>query len=283
MARPAGRLSIFAGTGTLAPYAVDAALDAGYKVQVLTLEPRSDIDKVKVITADVGNPLAIIWALKIFRTTHILMAGGIHLSDRTREGLIKFANKDTPAAAPAQSAPVGDATLAALGSVLKKMTGADLVGIHEIAPELLATDGAIAGPPLGADELGYARFALRTARAIGALDIGQAAVVSGQRVLAVEDIGGTDALIARAGALRQQGIAGDGAARFILAKAVKPQQPSYADLPAIGPQTIVNCAAAGIAIIAVEAGNSLLLQRDELIETANRLGVSVIGVSLADD
>jgi DUF1009 family protein len=282
MARPAGRLSIFAGTGTLAPYAVDAALDAGYKVQVLTLEPRSDLGKVKVITADVDNPLAIIWSLKIFRTTHILMAGGIHLSDKTREGLIRFANKDAPSTS-ASSAPVGDATLAALGSVLRKMTGADLVGIHEIAPELLAPEGIIAGPTLGADELGHARFALRTARAIGELDIGQAAIASGRRVLAVEDIGGTDALIARAGVLRQQGIAGDGAARLILAKAVKPQQPSYADLPAIGPQTVVNCAAAGVAVIAVDAGNSLLLQRNELIETANRLGISVIGVKLGDD
>lgn len=275
-------MSIFAGTGALAPYAVHAALHAGYKVQVLTLEPRNDIGTVKVITADVGNPLAIIWSLKIFRTTHILMAGGIHLSDKTREGLIRFANKDAPAA-PASSAPVGDATLAALGSVLKKMTGADLVGIHEIAPELLAPEGVIAGPALGADELGHAHFALQMARAIGALDIGQAAIASGRRVLAVEDIGGTDALIARAGALRQQGIAGDGAARLILAKAVKPQQPSYADLPAIGPQTVINCAAAGIAVIAVDAGHSLLLQRSELVEAANRLGVSIVGLRPADD
>jgi DUF1009 family protein len=282
MARAAGRLSIFAGSGTLAPYAVDAALAAGYKVQVLTLEPRDDVTKVKVIGVDVGNPLAIIWSLKIFRTTHIVMAGGIHLSDKTREGLIRFANKDTPAAAPANAAPVGDATLAALGSVLKKMTGADLVGIHEIAPELLAPAGAIAGPALGDDETGFALFALRTARAIGALDIGQAAVVSGHRVLAVEDIGGTDALIARAGELKRQGLAGDGAARLILAKAVKPQQPSFADLPAIGPQTIANCADAGIAAIAVEAGNSLLLQRTDLVESANRLGVAVMGLRLAD-
>ena len=281
MARAAGRLSIFAGSGTLAPYAVDAALAAGYKVQVLTLEPRDDVTKVKVIGVDVGNPLAIIWSLKIFRTTHIVMAGGIHLSDKTREGLIRFANKDAPAK-PADSGPVGDATLAALGSVLKKMTGADLVGIHEIAPELLAPEGVIAGPALGADETRFAQFALRTARAIGALDIGQAAIVSGHRVLAVEDIGGTDALIARAGELKRRGLAGDGDARLILAKAIKPQQPSFADLPAIGPQTVENCAVAGIAAIAVEAGNSLLLQRAELIESANRLGISVTGLRHID-
>jgi UDP-2,3-diacylglucosamine hydrolase len=281
MAKATGRISIFAGTGTLALYAVDAALAAGYKVQVLTLEPRADVTKVKVIPFDVGNPLAIIWSLKIFRTTHIIMAGGIHLSDKTREGLIRFANKDAPAA-PTHAAPVGDATLAALGSVLKRMTGADLVGIHEIAPELLAPEGAIAGPPLSSEEMGFAQFALRTARAIGALDIGQAAIVSGHRVLAVEDIGGTDALIGRAGELKRQGLAGDGAARLILAKAVKPQQPSFADLPAIGPNTIVNCAEAGIAAIAVDAGNSLLLQRTDIVEAADRLGVSVVGLRLTD-
>lgn len=281
MAKATGRLTIFAGTGTLVSHAVDAALAAGYKVQVLSLTPRDDITKVKVIAADTGNPLGIIWSLKIFRTTHIVMAGAIHLSDKTRENLIRFANKDAPAST-GSNAPVGDATLAALGSVLKKMTGANLVGIHEIAPDLLAPEGSIAGPQLAPEEADYAQFALRTARAIGTLDIGQAAVVSGHRIIAVEDIGGTDALIARAGELRRQGLAGDGAARLILAKAIKPQQPGFADLPAIGLDTVLNCAAAGIAVIAIEAGNSLLLQRETLTAEAERLGVSVVGMVLAD-
>ncbi|WP_375450957.1 UDP-2,3-diacylglucosamine diphosphatase LpxI domain-containing protein [uncultured Devosia sp.] len=281
MARSTGRLSIFAGTGALAPLAVQAALAAGYKVQVLSLTPREDVTDVKVIAADVANPLAIIWALKVFRTTHIVMAGAIHLPDKAREGLIRFANKDVPSSGNA--APVGDATLAALGSVLKKMSGADLVGIHEIAPDLLAPETTIAGPDLVDADLAFARFALRTARAIGALDIGQAAVVSGHRIIAVEDIGGTDALIARIGELKRQGLAGDGAARLILAKAIKPQQPSFADLPAIGPQTVINCTTAGITAIAVEAGRSLLLQRAELLDTANRLGISVVGLRLADE
>ena len=281
MAKAPGRLTIFAGTGTLVSHAVDAALAAGYKVQVLSLTPRDDITKVKVIAADTGNPLGIVWALKIFRTTHIVMAGAIHLSDTTRENLIRFANKDAPAKANTASGPVGDATLAALGSVLKKMTGATLVGIHEIAPDLLTPEAEIAGPALGPGEVDYAQFALRTARAIGILDIGQAAVVSGHRVIAVEDIGGTDALIARIGELRGQGLAGDGAARLILAKAIKPQQPEFADLPAIGVDTVLNCAEAGIAVIVAEAGNSLLLQREAVIEAANRLNVSVVGMVLA--
>ncbi len=105
-----------------------------------------DITGVKVIPADTSNPLGVIWSLKIFRTSHIVMAGGIHLSDKTREALIRFAIPRTPRPA---------ARLPWLRSVtrpsphwavcFKKMTGADLVGIHEIAPELLSPEGLIAG------------------------------------------------------------------------------------------------------------------------------------------
>ncbi|MEO5807197.1 UDP-2,3-diacylglucosamine diphosphatase LpxI domain-containing protein [Devosia sp.] len=277
----AGRLSIFAGTGGLVPHAVAAAKAAGYKVQVLALSPRPDLTDVKVITADLANPLGIIWSLKIFRTTHIVMAGAIHLPDKAREGLIRFANGgETPAQAAATS--VGDATLAALGSVLKKMTGADLVGVHEIAPDLLAEQGTVGGPavPHGLD--GSIAFALQTAQAIGALDIGQAAVVLGRRVIAVEDIGGTDALIARVGELVRAGLTGDGSGPLILAKAVKPQQPLFADLPAIGPDTVSNCARAGIGIIAVEAGRSLVIERERLVVLAAQLGIAVHGAVLGN-
>lgn len=278
MAKAIGRLSLFAGSGALVPHAVDAALEAGYKVQVLALAPRADRLAAKVVTADLANPLGIIWSLKLFRTTHIAMAGGIHLSDKVREGLIRFANGNAPANDVMPNAPVGDAALAALGKVLKQMTGADLIGVHELSPDLLAPAGAIAGPAL--DAASSATFALETARAIGALDIGQAVVVAGRRVIAVEDIGGTDALIARVAALRSAGLAGDGAAPLILAKAMKPQQPGFADLPAIGPQTVERCAEAGIAAIVVEAGRSLLLQRGDLVVAAARHGIAVVGLSI---
>ena len=279
MAKSPGRLTIFAGTGDLVPHAIDAALAAGYKVQVMALTPRPDITAVKVIVADVANPLGIIWSLKVFRTSHILMVGAIHLPDKAREGLIRFANGNNPAKSTS-SAPVGDATLAALGTVLKKMTGADLIGVHELSPDLLAPEGHIAGPDVASED---AVYALQTARAIGQLDIGQAAVVSGRRVIAVEDIGGTDDLIARVGTLRRNGLAGDGAARLTLAKAMKPQQPGFADLPAIGPMTVENCAAAGIATIVVEAGRSLLLMRADLLAAADKHGITIAGVVVGDE
>ena len=282
MWRSARRLSIFAGSGDLVPHVVQAALEAGYKVQLLALTPRPDLAKIKMVEAKLDNPLGIIWSLKVFRTTHIAFAGGIHLPDKAREGLIRFANGNSALAGIGGSGPVGDAELAAIGSVLKKMTGADLIGVHELSPDLLAAEGTIAGPALAEEALVAASYTLGVARAIGGLDIGQAAVASGRRVLAVEDIGGTDALIARIGELRRTGLAGDGATPMVLAKAMKPQQPAFADLPAIGPDTVTNCAAAGISVIVVEAGRSLVLQRAALLEAAGRHGVSVIGIKLSD-
>ena len=280
MARTAGRLSIFAGAGALVPHVVAAALAADYKVQVLTLAPREPIPGVKMGTVDLDNPLGIIWSLKVFRTTHIAMAGGIHLPDKAREGLIRFANGNTAPGDGVAEAPIGDAALAALGKVLKKMTGADLVGVHELSPDLLAPVGVIGGPDFA--DRDAALFALQTARAIGALDIGQAAIVSGRRIIAVEDIGGTDVLIDRVADLRARGLTGTGAAPLILAKARQPQQTGFVDLPAIGPQTVERCADAGIAAIAVEAGHSLVLQRADLVAAAARRGVAVLGVEMGN-
>ncbi|MGV8854855.1 MAG: UDP-2,3-diacylglucosamine diphosphatase LpxI domain-containing protein [Devosia sp.] len=278
MARVTGRLSIFAGTGALVPHVVEAAQAAGYKVQLLALAPREAVAGVKMITADLDNPLGIIWSLNVFRTTHIVMAGGIHLPDKARQGLIRFANGNAAPSEIMADTPVGDAALAALGKVLKKMTGASLMGVHELSPELLAPEGSVAGP-VCADPTA-ALFALQTARAIGALDIGQAAVVSGGRIIAVEDIGGTDALIERVAALRVRELTGTDTVPLVLAKAMQPQQAGFVDLPAIGTQTVANCAAAGITIIAVEAGRSLVLQREALMAAADELGVSVIGLRI---
>ena len=150
-----------------------------------------------------------------------------------------------------------------------------------VTPRPLCGEGRIAGPAF-ADATATA-FALGTARSIGALDIGQAAIVTGRRIVAVEDIGGTDALIERVAALRARGLTGTGSAPLILAKAKQPQQAGFVDLPSIGPQTVERCAAAGIKVIVVEAGGSLVLQRAALAEAAERLGVSVLGLSLAHD
>ena len=276
----ARRLTVFAGTGDLVPHVVRAAQQAGDKVQVLALTPRPDLEGVKVGKADIGNPLGIIWSLKVFRTSHVVLAGGITLSDGAREGLAKFAgsNSDRPSSAPSHS--LGDAALSGLASVLKKMAGAELIGVHEIAPDLLAQPGLLAGPQCDDDAMQSATFALHMAREVGRLDIGQAVVVAGRHVISAEDIGGTDVLLARVGDYRARGLAGDGTAPLILAKAAKPQQPLFADLPAIGPDTIISAKAAGVSVVAVQAGRSIVIERERLMELAAREGVTVLGIAI---
>jgi DUF1009 family protein len=155
--------------------------------------------------------------------------------------------------------------------------GIKVVGAHEILPELLAAEGRIAGGTPRSEDWPDIEAAAAAARAIGALDIGQGAVAIGGRVIAVEGIEGTDGLLDRVRLLRAHGrIAA--ARRGVLVKCAKPGQEQRADLPAIGPATIVGAHAAGLAGIGLEAGRSLVLDHRGVVEEAGRLGIFVIGL-----
>ena len=116
-------------------------------------------------------------------------------------------------------------------------TGPKVVGAHEVVPDLLAGEGVITkAKPTAADRKDLAA-AFAAAKAIGALDIGQAAVAIGGRVIALEGIEGTDGLLASTVTLRSHGRL-SGKKRGVIVKCAKPGQELRADLPAIGPQTV---------------------------------------------
>jgi len=119
------------------------------------------------------------------------------------------------------------------------------------------------------------RFGWQTARAIGALDIGQCVVVRDRTVLAVEAIEGTDAAIARGGALGRE--------KAVVVKVRKPGQDFRFDLPAIGEKTIRTMIEARASVLAVESGQALLFDREEAIAAANRAGIVVVGVEEEQD
>jgi len=113
-------------------------------------------------------------------------------------------------------------------------------------------------------------FGWKNARAIGALDIGQCVVVRDRSVLAVEAIEGTDAAIARGGALANE--------KAVVVKVKKPHQDFRFDLPATGVKTIETLASVQGAVLAVEAGQSLLFDPDAMINAADKAGIVVVGV-----
>lgn len=118
-------------------------------------------------------------------------------------------------------------------------------------------------------------FGWRNARAIGELDIGQCVVVRDCVVLAVEAIEGTDAAILRGGTLAREGA--------VVVKVRKPGQDFRFDLPATGLTTIRSLQSVKGAVLAVEANQSLLFDRELMVEEANKAGIVVVGVSEGED
>ena len=150
-------------------------------------------------------------------------------------------------------------------------------GFRVIGADQLLDQAALPEGPLGqvrpdADALADIAHGMRLARAIGALDIGQAVVVQQGLVLGVEAIEGTDGLLRRCARLRRDGPGG------VLVKAEKPGQERRADRPAIGPQTVILAAESGLRGIAAEAGATLVLDRDEVIRLADAAGLFVVGI-----
>lgn len=269
----AERLALIAGSGALVPEVIAAAQKKGFELKLLTLGRSGDLMGHEPVRFSLSNPQVAVDAIRAFGATRFAMAGGVSLSDIVREGLASFFS----GAKTGQS--IGDTSISDLVRRLEDMTGARPMGVHEIAPELLAPAGLIGGPEPGDLVRETVRQALDLARRAGALDLGQAVVVAGKRAVAAEDIGGTDALLRRVRWLRWRGLVADGkASPLVLAKCPKPDQPFFIDLPAIGPRTVENARKSGIYAIVVEAGGTLLIQRAVLKAAADRLGVSVIGL-----
>jgi DUF1009 family protein len=143
-------------------------------------------------------------------------------------------------------------------------------------PEAMAEEGLLtasgARPISDAPRrvLDDAAFAWPLLKQIAAMDIGQSIAVKEREVIAVEAIEGTDRLIERAGQLCPQG-------GWTLVKVAKPDQDMRFDVPTIGPGTIENLHAAKAAGLVVEAGKTIILEREKTLALAQRYGVAVVG------
>ena len=172
----------------------------------------------------------------------------------------------------------GDDHLLTRVSRIIEDSGFRLLGAHEVAPEILVPAGQLGRhAPVERDRadiaVGQALLAVT-----GPFDIGQAVVVAGNRVIAIEAAEGTDRMLARIAQLRREGVLKLPEKCGVLVKAPKPSQDRRFDLPSVGARTIEAAVAADLAGIAVEARGAVTADLGEMVRQADSAGLFVVGV-----
>jgi hypothetical protein len=170
-----------------------------------------------------------------------------------------------------------DHLLSGIGRLFEQY-GFRIVGIRDVAPDLLMPEGCLTGA--APDENAAADIARgsEVLRALSPFDIGQAAIVIDGHVVGVEDIEGTDGLLARIARLRGEGRIRAKPARGVLVKAPKSGQDLRFDLPTVGPRTIEGAVKAQLAGVAIVAGNTIVVEPQAMIEAADAAGLFVTGL-----
>jgi len=170
-----------------------------------------------------------------------------------------------------------DHLLSGLGRIFEQ-DGFRLLGLKEIAPDLLMPDGCVTRKMPDQNAMSDIARGREVLRALGPFDIGQAAVVIDDHVVGVEGIEGTDELLKRIADLRASGRIRAPTGRGVLVKAPKSGQDLRFDLPTVGSRTVEGAAAAGLAGLAVIAGNTVVADPQAMIETADTAGLFVSGL-----
>jgi DUF1009 family protein len=276
-----GKIGIVAGGGTLPVEVARAAEAAGYPLFVMLAkgetEPDSPLlayehDEIRI--EDFGR---LCPRLRQRGVTHLVLAGEIRRRPRLtalRPSFGLLAMLPTVVAGLTR----GDDSLLKMIVGYIESQGIKVLGAHEIVPDLLTRPGPLTKTVPRKSDWRDIEAARQAALAIGALDIGQAAVAIGGRAIALEGIEGTHGLLERVKDLRGHGrLAGKTGGALV--KCVKPGQELRADLPSIGPQTIETAHQAGLAGIGVDAGRSLILDGPTTIARANALGLFVVGLT----
>jgi len=160
-----------------------------------------------------------------------------------------------------------ESIFAAIANELSKV-GVDLLPATTFLEGSLAQAGLIAGPKLSRQEEQDVDFGWKIAKEIAGLDIGQTVIVKNGTIVAVEALEGTNDVIKRGGTLARQGA--------VMVKVAKPNQDMRFDVPVVGVETIRVAASAKMRVIAVEAGKTLLLEKDTIVELANRSRISIV-------
>jgi UDP-2,3-diacylglucosamine hydrolase len=275
------KLGLIAGAGGLPVEIVRACEAAERPIFVVRLGGLADpaIAEARGVDAGVAEWGKVFAALKKEGCEQVCFAGHVPRPD--------FANLKPDmrglAALPGIIAAARKGDDALLRQIMHEIEREGFVveGANEVLSSLTISAGVLGKHAPSERHAADIEKAIRAARALGELDIGQGVVVANGLVLAVEAQEGTDAMLRRCAELPAALRANAGELVGVLAKAVKPNQDRRIDLPAIGPATVMGAARAGLAGIVGEAGSLLVIDRAAVIQTADDLGLFVVGVAPA--
>jgi DUF1009 family protein len=268
-------LGIIAGGGDLPRRVAEASRAGGRAVAVVALEGFADawfetFPHTRAGVGEIGKMIAF------FRDHDV---GTVTFAGRVRRPNFSALKLDARGAALLPRAIA--AAFRGDDALLRVVVGAfESEGFSIAAPEtadrdLLATSGALGALEPGAEHAADIEKGFAAARAIGALDIGQGAVVCAGLVLAVEAQEGTDLMLERVASLAPELRGEPGRRRGVLVKTAKPGQDRRIDLPTVGVETIARADRAGLAGVAVEAGGALIVDRDAVRKAADAAGLFV--------
>lgn len=263
-------IGLIAGSGRLPFLFAAAAKEQGLRVVAVAhrgeTDPALEAAVGSLTWVRLGQVGHIVGALKAAGVRRAVMAGGIGRVRALTEarpdlGAVKVVSR--------LRSFRDDALLRAVADHFAQ-EGIEIVAPTDFLARALAPLGHLAGPALSAAQQKDVALGLEVARALGRVDVGQTVVVRQGHVLALEAVEGTDETIRRGGRL-----GGEGA---VVVKLCKPGQDTRFDLPAVGPATLEVMAEVGARALAVEAGRTILLDAQQLCASAQRRGVSVVGV-----
>lgn len=267
-------LGIVAGGGAVPRYLLEVCDTKGIPAFVVGFEGQTDPETLEGRAHILSRPGAaggIVKALREQGAQDLVLIGSLrrpHLSEMRPDLFTAgfFARLGLQA--------LGDNGL--LSAVRKELEkeGFTLHGVQAFAPELLMPSGPVGRHKPGRKAQIDIKRGIEVVQALGALDVGQAAIIRDGVVLGVEGAEGTNALLRRCAEYRRGGKGG------VLVKLCKPQQDRDLDLPTIGPETVALCAELGMNGIAVQAKAALLPGREKIAHIADRAGLFVVGIDI---
>ena len=268
------KLGMIAGGGMMPVEIIKHCKRTGRELFVVGIEPYAKEEELKDaphIFAKIGEAGKILKAMSTNNVCDIVLAGGIKRPS-FKELIPDWKGAMMMAKLAIKKMSDDNMFRAVMDEI--EQNGFKVVGIEEVVPEMLFSEGLYGKVKPSGEDMDDIRRGITVAKALGAVDVGQAVVVQEGLVLAVEAIEGTDMMLSRAETLKKQGKSP------VMVKVLKPGQDKRVDLPVIGLQTIEQLKKYGMNGIAVEAGGILLIEREEVIKFADKSGIFIIGMKL---